>query len=91
MKYKFYTSSEKTWEAMHSAILEAQKSIYLESYMLFEDSVTHDFFGTLKDKARSGVKVKIIADQFGSFWISSVSLAEYAKSGIEILFGASRI
>ena len=86
MKYKFYTTSEKTWQAMHSAILSAQKSIYLESYILFEDSQTHHFFKTLKDKAQSGVKVKIVADRVGSFWINSVSLAEYAKAGIEVLF-----
>lgn len=71
---------------MHAGILEAKKSIYMESYILFEDSFTHDFFRALKDKAQSGVKVKIVVDQLGSFWMSSVSVTEYNKVGIELLF-----
>lgn len=86
MKYKFYTTSENAWQAMRLAILGAQDHIYLESYILLEDPLTKNLFQALKDKARAGVKVKIIVDQVGSFWISSSSLAEYADAGIEILF-----
>lgn len=71
---------------MHLAVLGAEKYIYLESYIFFEDSLTKNLFQALKDRARAGIKVKIVADQVGSFWISFLSLAEYADAGIEILF-----
>ena len=86
MKYRFYNTSEKAWQAMYLAILEAKSYIYLESYILFEDSLTKNLFQALKDKARVGIKVKIVVDQVGSFWISSLSLAECTAAGIEILF-----
>ena len=71
---------------MRTAILEAKEYIYLESYILFEDPRTRSFFQALKDKARAGVKVKMVIDQLGSFWVGSLSLSEYAQQGIEILF-----
>ena len=55
MKYKFYTKSEKAWVAMLQDIKEAKHSIYLESFILTDDSSTHNFFEALKEKARRGV------------------------------------
>lgn len=71
---------------MYEAVSGAQKYIYLESYILSEDLLTKELLGALKDRARAGVRVKIVADFVGSFGISSSLLAEYAGAGIEILF-----
>lgn len=87
MKYKLYTTSIKAWDGMLKAISGATKSIYLEMYILLDDTkITHDFFGILKDKARSGVEVVIIADAFGSHELKSSSINELKEAGVEFLF-----
>lgn len=67
-------------------IKHAQKSIYLESYILTEDAVTKGFFDTLKEKAKQGVKVKIIIDKIADLWWGSINKEEFKKAGAEVLF-----
>ena len=86
MKYKFFRVSEEAWRAMFEAIRNAKESIYLESFILTDDAVTHHFFETLKQKARDGVKVKLIVDRVGHFWYGSVNQEEFEKAGVEVLF-----
>jgi len=86
VQYRFYTISESAWAAMLEAIRGARHSIYLESFILTDDHVTHNFFETLKSKARAGVQVKIIVDRVGHFWFGSVDKKEFEDAGAEILF-----
>ncbi|MEK7114829.1 MAG: phospholipase D-like domain-containing protein [Patescibacteria group bacterium] len=86
MKYKFYTVSFNAWDAMLGAIKLAEKSIYWECYILLDDTPTHNFFDILKEKARQGVVVKIIADAIGSFWLGSSAVNDLRAAGVEILF-----
>src|SRR3989339_572925 len=86
MKYKFYAKSETAWDAMLKAISGASKSIYLEMYILADNTQSHNFFETLKQKARAGVKVKIIIDVFGSLDMPAQTGAEIRLAGIELLF-----
>ena len=87
MKYRFYTTSTKAWDGMFKAISEATKSIYLEMYIFLDDTkITHDFLGLLKDKARQGLEVVIIADAFGSHELSSNSINELREAGVEFIF-----
>lgn len=87
MKYNLYTTSHKAWDAMFAAILGAKKSIYLEMYILADDTVkTHDFFSLLKKKAKMGLEVAIIADSFGSHALTYKSIKEIKESGAEFIF-----
>lgn len=87
MKYRFYTTSTKAWDGMFKAISEATKSIYLEMYIFLDDTkITHDFLGLLKDKARQGLEVIIIADAFGSHELSTNSINELKEAGVEFIF-----
>ncbi len=85
MKYKFFTSSEKAWQAMQEAAELAKKSIFLESFILTDDHKTHKFWQVLKSKAREGVKVKIIVDRAGSFWFGTIDREAFTKAGAEVL------
>lgn len=71
---------------MLAAIKSAQKSIYWECYILLDNTPTHNFFDLLRQKARQGLKVKIIADALGSFWLSRETVAGLTAAGAEILF-----
>lgn len=86
MKYKFYTNSEKAWLAMLEDIKKTQKSIYLESFILTEDVKTKDFFSVLKEKARQGIKIKIVIDRLADLWYGSVNKEEFKRAGAEVLY-----
>lgn len=87
MKYKIYTTSKKTWDAMIKSIKSAEKSIYIEMYIFLSDTEeTHDFVGILKEKAVKGVEVVIIADAFGSRDIKPEVVEELKKAGAEFIF-----
>lgn len=86
MKYKFFISSEKAWEAMYKAVSNAKISIYLEMYIFQNDMEKYNFFDLLKEKAKAGIQIKIILDSFGSASLNKVAIAELKSSGAEILF-----
>lgn len=87
MKYQLYKTSAQTWDAMLEAIDQAQKSIYLEMYIFLDDTTeSHDFIGKLKQKAREGVQVVIVADAFGSSELKKESVRAIRESGAELLF-----
>lgn len=86
MHYKIYTKTEKAWDAMFYAISHAKSSILFEMYIFVDDtSDSHDFIEILSKKARSGVKVKVIFDTFGSE-ISSTSIEKLRDAGVELFF-----
>jgi cardiolipin synthase len=77
----------KAWDSMLEAIDHATKSIYLEMYIFDCDTTSsHDFIGKLKQKARSGVRVIIVADAFGSKALKKELSLKTENSGIEFLF-----
>jgi len=86
MNYKFFTSSEKAWKAMFNAISQAKKSVYLEMYIFQPNMTEFDFFHLLREKAREGVKVKIVIDPVGSADLESGTVFKLQQVGIEVLF-----
>ncbi|MEK7572700.1 MAG: phosphatidylserine/phosphatidylglycerophosphate/cardiolipin synthase family protein [Patescibacteria group bacterium] len=86
MRYKFFASSQKSWEAMFAAILFAQKSIYLEMYIFQDDMIDFNFLKLLKEKAKNGLRVKVILDSFGSFNLSAKVISELKNAGVELIF-----
>jgi cardiolipin synthase len=87
MKYKLYTTSIKAWDAMIESINSATKSIYFEMYIFERDtSKSHDFIGKLKQKAREGVRVVIVADAYGSKNLKNELAKSMHAAGIELIF-----
>lgn len=82
-----HTTSLKAWDAMLRAIDGAQKSIYLEMYIFLDDTKkSHNFIGKLRAKARSGVRVVIVADAYGSKLLKEEIASTLVQSGIEFIF-----
>jgi len=89
MQYKFYTTSYKVWEDMLTAIQHSQCSIYWESFMFIDsedDQLITEIFEILAKKANAGITVKIIADSFGSFYLSAKAKKYLEDAGAEVLF-----
>lgn len=86
MQYRFFTDSGEAWEAMRLAISHARKFIYWEMYIFIDDVSTLNFCDLLKERARSGVSVKIILDSLGSFDFSSEAAEGLRAAGVELLY-----
>lgn len=86
MFYKFFTNSERAWQAMFESMNEAQTSIYLEMYIFVDDMREFNFLKLLKEKAKNGIKVKIILDSFGSSDLSKGAILGLKDAGAEVFF-----
>jgi cardiolipin synthase A/B len=87
MKYRLYTTSQKAWDGTLKAIKKAKHSIYIEMFIFLNDTKnTHDFIGTLKDKAKAGLEVIIIVDAYGSYNLKKSVVSDLRESGVEFLY-----
>lgn len=86
MRYAFYTSSQRAWTAMFETIRSAEHSIYIEMYIMVDDTEGFDFFALLEEKARAGLTVKLVLDSFGSFAVSRAAVSSLKEAGAEVLF-----
>ncbi len=71
---------------MFEALSLAQKSVYFEMYIFQDDMIDFDFLTLLKEKAKTGIKVKMILDSFGSKDLSKKAISELRGSGVELFF-----
>lgn len=86
--WKFSTTSAEAWEDMLESCRGAEKSIDLEQYIFGSDGpIIEEWSALLKEKARRGVKIRLLFDALGSFSFFRSSLcAELRKCGIAIAF-----
>ena len=74
-----------TYHAMLEAIQAAKESICLETYILAADTTGDRFKLALVERARAGVKVRMIYDAVGSFGISDAWVDDMRTAGIEVI------
>src|SRR5678815_2583003 len=74
-----------TYHAMLDAIACAERSICLETYILASDATGDRFKLALVERARAGVKVRVIYDAVGSFGISGDWVEDLRTAGIEVI------
>jgi len=86
VEYRFHSVSSVAWDAMLAAIKSAKNSIYWESYIFDNDTEEHNFFAVLEEKAKQGVRVKMIADSLGSFQLGRSVVGRLQAAGAEVLF-----
>jgi len=60
-------NGEVFYEAQLEAIRNARSSVNLEAYIFYKGEVTRRFLDALTERARAGVKVKMVIDAIGSF------------------------
>lgn len=71
------------FEALKKDLLSARKSINLQYYIFENDTIGREIAQILMDKARSGVKVRVIYDHVGSFHVHSNFFKEMNAAGVE--------
>lgn len=73
----------ETFEAIFSAIENAQEYILIQYYILRSDRLGLELLRLLKKKAKSGIKIYLLYDSFGSFWLSQKFIASLIRSGVK--------
>ncbi len=62
---QYYKNGAEYFEALFAELKKAQKYIFIEYFIFEEGKIFSQLFEILKEKAREGVEVKIIYDDFG--------------------------
>ncbi len=80
-----YSETKEIWEHMLTDIESAQSSIEIEQYSFWDDRIGHRFLKLLEKKQTQGVRIRIIADGWGSYPLfRSRFVKELIAQGIEI-------
>ena len=58
--------ASENYPAWLDAMRRAEKSIHFESYIIYSDDIGREFASVMEEKARQGVKVRIIYDWLGA-------------------------
>ena len=84
-------NGQQTYSEMLGAIAEAQDYILLQSYIIHRDRIGNEFKQALIDKAKQGVRIKLLYDKIGSRKLSRKYLKSLRQHGIEVKgFGSTR-
>lgn len=75
------TNGEAYYEAELEAISKAELSVHIEAYIFQKGKVAERFVKTLTERARAGVKVKLVLDALGSFATWESYLKELTDAG----------
>jgi cardiolipin synthase len=81
---QFLIDGKQTFDSILEAIREAKHHIHLEFYIFYHDKLGSIIINALCQKAKSGVKVRILFDDVGSWRLKEKTLRWMRKSGIEI-------
>ena len=64
-----YTNGTDAFKALLQHINKATKSVYISSYVFKNDKVTQKLLEALVERARAGVKIKLLIDSLGSYQV----------------------
>ncbi|MDA8243166.1 MAG: phospholipase D-like domain-containing protein [Elusimicrobia bacterium] len=75
---------EEAFPAMFDAVRGAGKYVLLEFYSFADDSAGRSFAALLREKARSGVEVRLVYDSIGSILTDRKFFLELAAAGVKV-------
>jgi len=81
---QLYHDTTPAFEAMLSAIEQAQHHVHLQFYIVRDDSTGRRLAEVLLRKARAGVQVRFLYDSLGSFFLSRRLQNELHAGGVRV-------
>jgi cardiolipin synthase len=84
-KYQLFNIPEGYYSAMLADILAARKYILLEVYKFYDDEIGMQFRQALTQKAKEGVEVKVLIDDWGA-GVNQAYFQEFTEHGGEVRF-----
>jgi cardiolipin synthase A/B len=76
-----FTNGDRFYEGELQAISQAKKNINLEAYIFEEGEIAKRYVDALTERARAGVKVKVVMDGLGSASTKESYFDEFKKGG----------
>ncbi len=83
-KLKLLENGEVKFKDLFEQMRLAQEYIHLEYYLIHNGQIKDELFDILIEKAREGIKCRVLCDGLGAFDITTKEMKEYRKLGIEI-------
>ncbi len=83
-RLELLTSGEQTFESIFCGIENSKKYILIQSYIIRDDGLGRRMKRLLMTKAREGVKVYLLYDEFGCVGLVDSYLDELKKAGVEV-------
>ncbi len=80
---EIFTSGEEKFRALERDIRAARHSVNLQYYIFSDDHLGHHMADLLMEKAREGVKVRVLYDHVGSFSVRTRFFTRMRKAGVE--------
>lgn len=77
-------NGDEIFPAMLGAIRGAEHTIDMMTFVYWRGQIAHDFAAALADRAREGVRVRLLLDGFGAKEIEGRLLELMASAGVEI-------
>ncbi|HET6612257.1 MAG TPA: phospholipase D-like domain-containing protein, partial [Kofleriaceae bacterium] len=84
-RVRLLIDGEQAFPAMLEAIAAAQTFVHLETYIFEHDLIGIRFGEALSERARAGVKVRVIVDAIGGMSLPGSFIAALRADGVEIL------
>ena len=73
-----------TYAAMLQAIKAARQHVHVEMYIFEDDEVGHLFAAALAERAKAGVRVRLVYDAVGSIGTKKEFFEELSSSGVQV-------
>lgn len=83
-KVEALINGDQIFPAMLEAIRSAQKTITLETYIYWSESIGNEFSKALSERARAGVKVHVMLDFMGSMKMDNALVQEMKDAGVRV-------
>lgn len=85
------TDGKHKFQVLFEELRKAKNHIHIAYYIMKDDTISYELYDLLKQKAREGVKVKLLGDHIGCRHIRNNTYKELKEAGIEVaLFFPSR-
>jgi cardiolipin synthase len=85
-------NGDEFYPAMLEAIRKAEDSVNFEVYIFEPDEIGREFIDAFKERARTGVEVRVLLDGFGAWKLKKRYRDEMTRSGVKVsLFRPPRL
>ena len=78
-------NGDQIFPAMLASIRSAKQTVDFESYIYWSGDIGHQFADALAERARAGVKVRVLLDWMGSHKMDQDHINAMGRAGVEIM------
>lgn len=87
--YQIYTLGDPFFKDLFEDIKNAKQEVNVLFFIVKTDEISQEFYNILKDKAREGVKVRLLVDRIGSHRVNAKIRKDLKNAGVEFAFAST--